>query len=155
MSQDSVVGIRTGYLLDDRGIGVQVPAVSKMYFFPRRPDRIWGPPSLLSNWYRGRGGFLGCRAAGAWSWPLISNYCRGQENLDLYIHSPISLHGVVLNSLSTGTSLPFFHRSNSPKRLFLSEFSSKIWYHCSSVSWSHEFSLCFDNMKSWNVEVLC
>jgi hypothetical protein len=26
--------------------------------------------------------------------------------MDLYIHSPIRLHGVVLNSLSTGTILP-------------------------------------------------
>jgi hypothetical protein len=30
-----------------------------------------------------------------------------QENVDLYIHSHIRLHGVVLNSLSTGTTLPF------------------------------------------------
>jgi hypothetical protein len=29
--------------------------------------------------------------------PTTSNYCRGQENVDLYIHSPIRLHGVVLN----------------------------------------------------------
>jgi hypothetical protein len=27
--------------------------------------------------------------------------------MDLYIHSPIRLHGVVLNYLSTGTTLPF------------------------------------------------
>jgi hypothetical protein len=54
------------------------------------------------------GSFSGGKAAGAWSWPLTSNHCRGQENVDLYIHSPIRLHGVVLNSLSTGTTLPFF-----------------------------------------------
>jgi hypothetical protein len=30
----------------------------------------------------------GGKAAGAWSWPLNSNYCRGQEYVDLYIHSP-------------------------------------------------------------------
>jgi uncharacterized membrane protein len=28
--------------------------------------------------------------------------------VDLYIHSPVLLHGVVLNSLSTGTTLPLF-----------------------------------------------
>jgi hypothetical protein len=31
-----------------------------------------------------------------------------KENVDLYIHSPIRLHDVVLNSLGTGTVLPFF-----------------------------------------------
>jgi hypothetical protein len=28
--------------------------------------------------------------------------------VDLYIHSPIRIHGVVLNELSTGTTSPFF-----------------------------------------------
>jgi hypothetical protein len=37
------------------------------------------------------------KEAGAWIWPLTSNYCQGQENVDLYIHSPTRLHGVVLN----------------------------------------------------------
>jgi hypothetical protein len=27
--------------------------------------------------------------------------------MDVYIHSPIRLHGMALNKLSTGTSLPF------------------------------------------------
>jgi hypothetical protein len=30
---------------------------------------------------------------------------QGQENLNLYIHSPICLHDIVLNQLSTGTAL--------------------------------------------------
>jgi hypothetical protein len=50
---DSVVGIATGYGLDDRGIGVRVPVGSRIFSFPQRPDRLWGPPSLLSNGYRG------------------------------------------------------------------------------------------------------
>jgi hypothetical protein len=29
-----------------------------------------------------------------------------EENVDLYMHSPIRLHGVVLNKLSPGTTLP-------------------------------------------------
>jgi hypothetical protein len=36
--------------------------------------------------------FPGDKAAGAWSWPLTSNKYQGQENLDLYIHSPILLY---------------------------------------------------------------
>jgi hypothetical protein len=34
------------------------------------------------------GSFSEGKAAGAWSWPLSSNYCRGKENVDLYFHSP-------------------------------------------------------------------
>jgi hypothetical protein len=50
-------------------------------------------------------------SAGAWCWPHSSNLCRGQENLDLYIYSPIRLHSVVLNYLSTRTTLPQFYLS--------------------------------------------
>jgi hypothetical protein len=40
-----------------------------------------------------------------WNWPLISNYCQGQENEAVYIQSSICLHSVVLNLLSTGATL--------------------------------------------------
>jgi hypothetical protein len=46
---DSAVGIANGYGLDDRRIGVLVPVVSRILCSSRRPDRLWGPPSLLSN----------------------------------------------------------------------------------------------------------
>jgi hypothetical protein len=44
-------GIALGYVLDDpgfesrRGLGI--------FCSPRRPDRLWVPPSLLSNGYQG------------------------------------------------------------------------------------------------------
>jgi hypothetical protein len=47
MSRDSVVGIATGYGLDDRGVGVRVPVGSRIFPSPCCPDRLWGPPSLL------------------------------------------------------------------------------------------------------------
>jgi hypothetical protein len=50
---DGAVGIAAGYGLDDRVVGVRVPVVSRIFSSPRRPDRPWGPPSLLSNGYRG------------------------------------------------------------------------------------------------------
>jgi hypothetical protein len=53
LSRDSAVGIATGYGLDDRGVGVLVPVGSKIFYSPRRLDRLWGPPSLLSNGYQG------------------------------------------------------------------------------------------------------
>jgi hypothetical protein len=52
-SRDGVVGIATGYRLDDREVGVRVPVGSKIFSSPRRPERFWGPSSLLSNGYRG------------------------------------------------------------------------------------------------------
>jgi hypothetical protein len=45
VSRDSTVNIATNYGLDDRGVGDRVPVGSQ------RPDRLWVPPSLLSNGY--------------------------------------------------------------------------------------------------------
>jgi hypothetical protein len=95
VSRDSAVGIATGYGLDDWEVGVRVPVGSRIFTSSCCPDWLWGPPNLLYNGFWDL--FPGGKAAGAWSWPLTSNYCRGQENVDLYIHYPICLHGVVLN----------------------------------------------------------
>jgi hypothetical protein len=62
-SRDSVVSIATGYRLDDRGIGVRVPVVSRIFSSPQGPDRLWGPPSLLSSGYQRH--FSRGKAAGA------------------------------------------------------------------------------------------
>jgi hypothetical protein len=48
-----VVGIETGYGLNDWGVGVWVPVESRIFSSPRRPDGFWVPPSLLSKRYRG------------------------------------------------------------------------------------------------------
>jgi hypothetical protein len=52
-SRDSSVGIATGYGLDDWGVGVRVPVGSRIFSSPHRPDWLWGPPSVVSNGYRG------------------------------------------------------------------------------------------------------
>jgi hypothetical protein len=71
MSRDNVVGIATGYGLDNGGVGVRVPVGPRIFFSPLRPDWLWGPPSFLSM--DTGGSFPGGKAAGPWSWPLISN----------------------------------------------------------------------------------
>jgi hypothetical protein len=47
------VGITTGYAVQDREVGIRVPVEARIFTSPCRPDRLWGPPSLLSNGYRG------------------------------------------------------------------------------------------------------
>ena len=58
VGRDSSVGIATRYGLGGPG-----------EIFRTRPDRPWGPPSLL---YNGYGVFPGSKAAGAWRWPPTS-----------------------------------------------------------------------------------
>jgi hypothetical protein len=48
VGRDSSVGIATRYGMDGPGIGSRCGA----RFFSTRPDRPWGPPSLLYNGYR-------------------------------------------------------------------------------------------------------
>jgi hypothetical protein len=63
----SWVRIATGYGLDGRG---SISFRGKQFLSsPQRPDRLWGRPSLLFNGHRG---LPGGKAAGPWSWPLIS-----------------------------------------------------------------------------------
>jgi hypothetical protein len=52
VSSGSAVGIANGYGLDDRGVEVPVPEVSRNLTSPYRSNRLWGAPSLLSNGYR-------------------------------------------------------------------------------------------------------
>ena len=62
MGRDSSVGIATRYGLDGPGIESRWGGE----IFRTRPDRSWGPPSLLYNGYRV---LPGGKAAGAWCWP--------------------------------------------------------------------------------------
>jgi hypothetical protein len=47
VSRDSVVGTATSY----GGSELKSPGKSRTFSSPRRPDRLWGPPNLLSNEY--------------------------------------------------------------------------------------------------------
>jgi hypothetical protein len=47
------IGIATDYGLDDQGVEVRVPVGSRMFTSPCHPERLCGPPSLLSSGYPG------------------------------------------------------------------------------------------------------
>jgi hypothetical protein len=49
----STFGIATDYGLGDRGFGVRVAVGSRIFSSPCPPDRVLGPPSLISNEYGG------------------------------------------------------------------------------------------------------
>jgi hypothetical protein len=51
-SRDSVVGIATGYWLDDRGVGVRVAVGSRIFSSPLRPYRVRGPPPGVKRLWR-------------------------------------------------------------------------------------------------------
>jgi hypothetical protein len=59
--RNSAVGIAAGYGLDDRVVRAQFPVGSRIFSSPR-PDRFWGPLSLLSKGYLGL--FSGGKVAG-------------------------------------------------------------------------------------------
>jgi hypothetical protein len=105
-SRDSAVGIVTGYGMDDRRVRVRVLVRSRIFSSSRRPDLLRGPHNLISNGYRGALS-PGVKRPGSEADHSPPASAEVKENVDLYIYSPIRLHGVVLNSLSTGTTLPF------------------------------------------------
>jgi hypothetical protein len=53
VNRGSSVSIVFGYGLDDRAIEVRSPAGAKEFSSILCPDRLWGPPSLRYNGYRG------------------------------------------------------------------------------------------------------
>jgi hypothetical protein len=77
-SHDSSVGIALGYGLDDWGSRVRFPVRAGNFSLHHRVQT--GSGALPVSYTMGtRGSFPGDKAAGAWSWPLTSIYCRGQR----------------------------------------------------------------------------
>jgi hypothetical protein len=58
--------------------------------FLTRPDRTWGPHSLLYNGYRV---FSVGKAAGAWRWPPTPSSAEVKERVELYLYFPLGLCG--------------------------------------------------------------
>jgi hypothetical protein len=89
IGHDSAVDIATGLGLNDRGGRARVPVGARFSSSLHHPYWVLG---LRSHLMVIGGVFRGNKADHS-----PPKYRRGQEYLDLHIHSPIRLHGVVLN----------------------------------------------------------
>jgi hypothetical protein len=98
-------GVATGYGLHGRGVGVRVPVGSRIFPSPRRPDRLWGLPSLLYSGYRGLFA-RGVKRPGREPDRSPPASAEVKKMWIYYIFSHIRFHDVVFNQLSTRTTLP-------------------------------------------------
>jgi len=73
--------------------------------FRTRPDRPWGPPTLLYNGYRV---FSGGNAAGTWRWTPTPSSAGVKERIELYLYSAFGLSWPVL-----GWNFTFAFKLNS------------------------------------------
>jgi hypothetical protein len=89
-SRDSSVGIALGYGLNDRGSRVRFPVGTG------NSSLHWGPPSLLSNGYQQLFPW-GLKRPGREGDHSPPSSAEVKEWVELYFHSPIRLHGVVLS----------------------------------------------------------
>jgi hypothetical protein len=95
-SRDSSVGIATGYGLDDQGGGSSIPG--RVNKFSLLHIVQTGPGVHPTSYKMGtRGSFPGVKRQGREADQSSPTSAEVQENVDLYTHSPIRLHGVVLN----------------------------------------------------------
>jgi hypothetical protein len=92
-SRDSSVGIAPGYWLDDR---VRFPTRAKIFDY------------FTSSWAQSASNLMGTWALSLGLKRLATHFqlVPRSSKLELYLHSLICLHGIVLNLLSTGINLP-------------------------------------------------
>jgi hypothetical protein len=84
----------TGYGLDDRDDRVRVPEVARIFSYPRRSDRLGLTQRLVQRVH----GAVSPRIKRPGRDANHSSQARAEvKNVNLYIHSPMVLHGIVLN----------------------------------------------------------
>jgi hypothetical protein len=118
--RDSSVGIALGYGLDDRVYRVQFPGGGWEFFSsPLRPERLWGPASLLSNVYQGS--FPGVKRSVREADHSLPSSAEVKECVELYLHFPNtpSWCGAQFKK-STGTTFPL------PYRTYIQSFSCRV-----------------------------
>jgi hypothetical protein len=102
-NRDSTVNIATGNRLDDLGGRSSSPGSVKNFLFSLSSRPAVGSTQPPIQWVRG------VKRPGREADHSPPTSAEVKKNVDLYIHPPppIRLHCIVLNYLSTGTTLPF------------------------------------------------
>jgi hypothetical protein len=91
VGRDSSVGTANRYGLDSPGIE------SRWEIFHTRPERPWGPPNLLYDGYRVS--FPGVKRPGRGVDHPPPSSAEVKERVELYLYSPLSLHGLLQGEL--------------------------------------------------------
>jgi hypothetical protein len=99
------VGIASGYRLDEQGVGVRVPAGSRIFFSPCRPDWLCGSPNALFSGYRGLFP-LGYSDRGVKLTTHLQLVPRPRKGGSIH-PLPYTPSRRSVNWLSTGTTLPY------------------------------------------------
>jgi hypothetical protein len=95
-SRDSSVGIALGYGLDNRGPRVRYPAGLGIFPFTAASRTAPGPTQPPTQWVPGALS-LGIKRPGREADHSPPSSSEVKECVELYLHSPIRLHGVVLS----------------------------------------------------------
>jgi hypothetical protein len=95
-SRDSSVGIALGYGLDDRGFGVRFLAGAGNFSL-NHPAQSGSGDHPASYPIGTRGSFLDVKRPGRETDHSPPSSAEAKECVELYLHSPICYHGVVLN----------------------------------------------------------
>jgi hypothetical protein len=130
------------------GSGDRIPVGGEI--FRSRPDRPWGPPSLLYNWYRVS--FPGVKRSGRGVDHPPPSSAEVKERVELYLYSPSRPSWPVL-----GRTLPFylFLPLQGHKQLHLHVCSKGLWpgtpaARCTTLEFWHNlpFFLVFTNLSN-------
>jgi hypothetical protein len=104
-SRHSAIGIAAGYGLDDRGVGSSSPGRIKNFLFSTSSIPALGPTQRPIQWVPGAfsPGVKRPRREADYSHPSSAEV----KKTWIYTSTPpLRLHGIVLNELNKGTTLP-------------------------------------------------
>jgi hypothetical protein len=87
--------------------GLWFPAEARFFSPPQRPDRLWGTPSLLSNWYWGFFSWEEGQGREADHSPPSSADVKNGRVIPPLLHTS-SWHGALINQ-AQGQFLPYHH----------------------------------------------